>query len=358
MNKIKDNELNKFKNIISDQYISIANALKKISLGGKKCIIVVNKKKTLLGTLSDGDIRNAIIKGIKLEESIKNIYQKKPFVVYENNFAPHKIRKIFIKHHYDLIPKINQKKQLIDIIFWEDYFANEKKINYKKLDSEVIIMAGGKGKRLSPITEIIPKPLIPLNGIPLIQQVIESFLKYKINKFHISLNYKNSIIKAFFKDLNPKYKINYISENKPLGTIGAVKKLENIIKKPFILINCDVIVEVDYVELKKFHIQNKNHITIVVATKEYKMPYGNCIVDKSGNIKKIEEKPIFNFLANSGVYFINNDLIKNIPANKYYNIDQFINKVIKDKLKIGIYPISSEKWKDVGKWPDFIDASA
>ena len=183
------------------------------------------------------------------------------------------------------------------------------------------------------------------------------FIGYKKNKFFISINHKSSIIKTYFKDLNPKYEIDFISENKPLGTIGAVRKIKDKIKNDFILTNCDVMVDIDYADLEKYHCNKKNDVTLVVTTKEFAMPYGNCEVDNNGKLLKINEKPTYKFLINSGIYMINKKLIKLIPVNQKYDIDKFINKAITENYKIGIYPITQDKWIDVGKWIDFYKAS-
>ena len=347
----------RYKKFLVKENISISSALKIITKSGKKGLVVIDSKQNFKGTLSDGDVRNAIINGKSLDESISEIYQKKPFYFYEKEIKNKDIKKIFIEKNFNFIPVVDKEKKLKKIIFWEDIFSFEKKSKFKKINSDVIIMAGGKGKRLKPLSDILPKPLIPLKGKPLIKHVIDNFLKFKKNKFFISINYKSSIIKTYFKDLKPKYKIDFISESKPLGTIGAVRKIKDKIQNNFILTNCDVLVDIDYADLEKYHCNKNNDITLVVTTKEFAMPYGNCEVDDNGKLITINEKPTYKFLINSGIYIINKKLIKLIPANQKYDIDKFINNAIKQNCKIGIYPITQDKWVDVGKWIDFYKAS-
>ena len=348
---------NKLKNFLVTKNVNIRIALKKITLGGKKAIVVVDKEKKLLGVLSDGDVRNAIIDGKSLNDKIDTIYQKKSYFVSESFIKDIDLKQIFIKKSYSLIPIVNDDKIVTKILFWEDVFRSKRKAANKKLKAEVIIMAGGEGKRLKPISDIFPKPLIPINGKPMIVHVMDGFSKFKVKNIYISVNYKSSMIKTYFKDVKTKFNIKYINEKKPLGTIGAVRQIINNVKSHFILTNCDVLVDIDYANLEKFHFTRKNDITVVVTSKEYALPYGNCIVDNQGNLKNIEEKPVYNFLINSGIYLINKKAINLIPANRKYDTDKFLIKAIKNDYKIGIYPISPDKWSDIGKWTDFQKAS-
>tara|TARA_B100001093_G_scaffold277566_1_gene265290 strand:- start:7178 stop:8242 length:1065 start_codon:yes stop_codon:yes gene_type:complete len=348
---------NKYKKFIATDKISINLALKKIKKGGKKGLIITEKNNLVKGTLTDSDIRNAIIEGAKLDSSIQKIYQKKPYCIDEAEIKETNLKRIFLKKGYPFIPIVDKKKQLVRILFWEDIFSKEKDLILRKLKADVVIMAGGKGNRLKPMSDIFPKPLIPLNGKPLISHVINNFEKYKVSHFYLSVNYKSSLIKTYFKDIKAKYKLDFIDEIKPLGTIGALTKLKSKLKKHFILTNCDIIVDIDYVDLEKFHFKKKNDITLVVTSKEFSLPYGNCIIGEEGNLLRIEEKPTYNFFVNSGIYMINRDMISLIPENKKYDIDQFLNQALKKNYNIGIYPIQSDKWLDVGSWSDFYKAS-
>ncbi len=345
--------LYKVKKLLTKDNISIDTALKKIKNGGKKGLVIIDKNSTLKGTLTDGDIRNAIVNGAKIEKSIKDIYQKKPYYLNFNKISKEKIKQIFLKNNYNFIPVVDKQNKIKDILLWDEIFSSKQKRAYKKLAAQVVIMAGGKGKRLSPISDIFPKPLIPLKGKPLINHVIDSFLKFKISHFYLSINYKSSLIKTYFRDLNSDYNISFIDEKKPLGTIGAIKKLKSKIKKHFILTNCDILADIDYTDLEKSHIDKKNDITLVVTSKEYSLPYGNCLIDENGMLLKIDEKPTFNHFINSGIYMINKNMINLIPSNTKYDVDQFINQAIRKKFKIGIYPIESDQWFDVGSWSEF-----
>ena len=206
---------------------------------------------------------------------------------------------------------------------------------------------------MHPITKILPKPLIPLNEKPIISHIIESFTGSGIRNFIISINYKSEIIKAYFKENEDHLKINFLEEKSPLGTIGPLSLLKNKMKDDFFVINCDTILKIDYSDLFRFHKKNKNFVTIVASAKEFKIPYGVCDIDKGGNLKKINEKPNYNFLVNSGIYLINPKILKYIPQNKKFDFNEFVKILINKKIKVGVYPIDDNLWVDVGKLSEY-----
>ena len=214
-------------------------------------------------------------------------------------------------------------------------------------------MAGGKGTRLKPFTQVLPKPLVPINDKPFIQHITENFFKYGCKKFFITVNFKSKIIKAFFDELNPAYKVSFQDESKPLGTVGALSFLKNKIKKSFFVSNSDVIVKTDLEKIYKFHVDQKFDLTLVASTKEYVIPYGTCDLDKKGHLLKINEKPIFNFLVNTGLYLLKPEIIKLIPLNKKFDLPDLLKKMQKLNYTIGVFPVDSEAWLDVGEWDEY-----
>jgi NDP-sugar pyrophosphorylase family protein len=194
-------------------------------------------------------------------------------------------------------------------------------------------MAGGLGSRLYPLTSILPKPLMPYNDKTLIENVIDSFSIYGLKKIIITINFKSKIIKAYFKEIYKKQKnIFLIKENKKLGTCGPLKNLKTKSKQIFIT-NCDTLLKIDYNDLLTFHIKNKNSLTIVSANIKNQIPYGICNLSNLGTLKSFDEKPIFHYLANVGFYILNTRVIKLIPKNKYYDMNEFIQLLIKKNLK-------------------------
>ena len=211
-------------------------------------------------------------------------------------------------------------------------------------------MAGGKGTRLSPFTEILPKPLIPIKSKTALELIIKNYTNQNQSKFFLSINYKSEIIKAYFNELKPKYKVNFIQENKPLGTAGSLYFLKNKLKKSFVVCNCDIIANYNLMDFYNFHEKNNNDITILSSVNNYKIPYGSITFDKNNNFEKIIEKPSFKKYINVGVYLLSKNVLKIIKNNQFLNITDLINNSKKNNFKVNVFKISSRKWKDIGEW--------
>ena len=244
------------KKIKIKENLTIRQAMKKLSQSGAKCLVIIDEKNNLLGTLSDGDLRKAILNGSNMGDSIKNIYQLNPTVLLNEEYVIEDAKKLFTNNKFDLIPIVDNKGKLVDVLQWESVFKNGESERNSKLDAPVVIMAGGKGTRLEPFTNILPKPLIPIHEKPVIEHIIECFTQVGVKDFILSVNYKSRIMKAFFDEINPTYNINFIEEEKPLGTAGSLLSLKNQYNKPLLVTNCDIIVKTDYYDLYKFHQKN------------------------------------------------------------------------------------------------------
>ena len=207
--------------IKSDQ--TIKDALKQLSIVGEKCLVVVDNDEKLLGTLSDGDLRKAILKGKNLKDTIKNIFNKESTFLIDGKYTHQSMKKIFLKYKFDLIPIINPSGKIVEILFWEIVLGNGKDLERTKLSVPVVIMAGGRGARLEPFTKILPKPLVPIHEKPIIEHIIERFTNLGCFDFHLTVNYKGKILKAYFEELNPNYNVNFVEEREPFGTAGSLR---------------------------------------------------------------------------------------------------------------------------------------
>ena len=201
---------------------------------------------------------------------------------------------------------------------------------------KVVILAGGFGTRLSEYTDSIPKPMVPIGGKPIIEHIIDKFVALGSSVFYVTVNYKAKILKAYFEELQPEYSVSFIDETKPLGTAGSLKFLYDKINEPFIVTNCDTIIKTDYFDLYEFHNKNNYDITLVASMKNYIIPYGTCELNGEGHLKKINEKPEFDFLANTGLYVLNPEIIKLIKEKRIYHFTDLINDAKKGKPVIGI----------------------
>ena len=341
------------KEFLIQKNCTIIEALKRMSKSGEKSLIVVNHNEKLLGILSDGDLRRAILNKKKLTENISKIYNSNSFYLFENSYDLENVKKKALKQKIYFIPILNRNKKVTNLLTSTDLFSENKNIKTKNKNIPVVIMAGGLGTRLEPFTKVLPKPLIPIDGKPIIDHIMESFKNSGSNTFYITLNYKSKILKSYFEELNHKYKIFFLEEKKPLGTAGALFLLKNRIAKNFFVTNSDIILNTDYIDLYNFHIESKNDITLVVAAKEYEIPYGSCEISSNGNLLKINEKPKYNFLINSGLYLLNNKILKLLKKNNKIDMNELIELAIEKKFKIKIYPVSDKQWIDVGQWVEY-----
>jgi len=335
---------------------NIRQAMKILNKYGSKTIIVINANNKLIGTLSDGDIRRSVIKGFNLESSIKNIYNKKPIFIYENEIDKKKIRNIFLKKKIHLIPIIDKKKRLIKIFHLEDVLDFDD-LNYeikqysKKIG--VIIMAGGKGIRMQPYTKIFPKPLLPMGEETVIDLIVSKFLNFKINNFYVTTNYKHQVINNHFKKYKANINYKLIKESKKLGTAGSLAYLKNSEEDLFFVSNCDVVISENYNNILNFHNKNKNDFTIVASRKSINFPYGVCLLNEKEKFEGFREKPNYNFLLNTGLYLINRKELKFLKKNQKLDMDDFILRLKMKKKKIGIYQIDNDKWQDLGSWESY-----
>ena len=344
--------MDKIKQAIAKPLISIKNALKQMDSTGRKIIIVVDNNNRLLGVVTDGDIRRWILKGKSLSASISHVMNVNPFVLEESDMKlQEKAKKIMLTNEIECLPIINANKQVISGIWWVDLFENNL-IKKKSFNLPIVIMAGGEGTRLAPFTKILPKPLIPVGEKAIVERIIDKFAEYGCKNYYLSVNYKSNMIKAYFNDFNHSYNLHYIQEDKPLGTAGSLQLLKNKIKSTFFVSNCDILIEADYADILKSHRKYKNKITLVSSMKHYTIPYGVCNVGKKGELKKIIEKPEYDFLVNTGMYIIEPEILELIPSKEVFHITQLISILLKRGIRVGVYPISEKSWLDMGQFEE------
>ncbi len=341
--------------ILIEKDASIKKALKKLDKTAKKALLVVDGNKKLLGTLTDGDIRRHIIKTGKIEGDIKNIYKKNPVVIKKENFSEESAKNLMLQNKIELLPITDKNKIVTGFTTWNEIFGKEKKdcFEIKKTDIPVVIMAGGKGTRLAPFTDILPKPLIPIGNKSIIEHIISNFSAQGVQKFYMTLNYKGQMIEAYFKGIKKNYEIEFIYEDSFLGTAGSLKLLENKIKGDFFVSNCDILLKANFADALNFHTQNKASITSITSIQHYKIPYGVVNIKNGGYIESVVEKPEYTFQINTGVYILNNEALKFIPADKAFDMPQLIKRLIDENKKVCAYPENESNYLDIGQWDEY-----
>lgn len=341
------------KDITISPQATIKEAMESLDKTAEKVLLVVDENQALIGALTDGDIRRYILKGRDLTGTIKNAYNPNPIFIFQEDFDLDKIKAVLLENIIDLIPILDQNRKVVNFTTWEKAFGNNRKADDKKLNVPVVIMAGGKGTRLEPFTRVLPKPLIPVGDKPLIDHIIDRFRGYGISEFYLTIHHMSKIIRAYFEEKQPDYSIGFAEEDKPRGTAGSLKLLADKLNKPFIVSNCDIIIEADYADLYRFHMQNGYDITLVASAKQFNIPYGICELNNGGSLERIKEKPEYNFLVNAGMYVLNPAVLGMIPDNQLFHITHLIDKTKEKGGQIGVYPVSEKAWIDVGQWAEY-----
>jgi dTDP-glucose pyrophosphorylase len=332
---------------------SILFAFKKMDAIYQKLLIILDGD-YFMGLISAGDIQRAIIKNTSLDKRVTEIIRSNPRLAYSDTDME-TIRKQMLEHRMEFMPVVNKENHLIHVFFWEDLFGVGKNEERASLKAKVVIMAGGVGSRLKPLTNVIPKPLIPIGEKSIIENIIDNFINIGSNEFILSINYKSDLIEFYFDQIeNKKYLVEYIHEKKPFGTAGSLKLLEGLLTDTFFVTNCDILIDQDYRDVWNYHKDEKNELTLVSSLKCFNIPYGTLKVGKGGKLIAIDEKPTLSYFINAGMYVIEPHLLKEIPGNIYFNITDLIDIIQKRNGKIGVFPVSEGSLKDLGNWDEYL----
>ena len=306
-------------------------------------LFVVDNNQKLIGSLTDGDIRRGLIKGISIENKIDDIIQENPRVIKKGDTDIDKVIE-FRDNHYRIIPIVDLEDKVINVINFREFKS------YLPVDA--VIMAGGKGQRLLPFTESTPKPLLFIGDKPIIEHNIDRLALYGIDDFWISINYLGDQIQSYFDDgSNKNINIQYVKEDKPLGTIGALSLISDF-KHDFVLItNSDILTNIDYEHFFLDFINQNADMAIVTIPYNVNIPYAVLDTD-DGQVLSFKEKPTFTYYSNGGIYLVKRQLLENLPINEFYNATDLISKLINLKMKVYSYPLT-EYWLDIGNHDDF-----
>jgi len=340
-------------NIILSPETTILVSLKKMDEVKRKLLIVYGDDK-FIGLLSIGDIQRAIINSVDLNEPISGII-KKDIIVSNPEHSIEEIKSLMLSIRAEFMPIVDFEGKLSNVLFWENLFSLEEKAPLSQFNMPVVIMAGGFGTRLKPITNVLPKPLIPIGDKTMVEEIFDRFNKHGCTNFYLSVNYKSDLIEYYLRNQNLPYNLDFFKESKPMGTGGSLALLKNKINQTFIVTNCDILIEQDYSEIIDYHKKNKNEITIVAALKHLPIPYGIIETGENGQLLDLKEKPELTYKINSGMYILEPHLLGEIPSDEFYHITQLIENVKNRNGKIGVFPVSEKSWKDVGLLSDYIE---
>lgn len=325
---------------------SIKEVMEKIAVNARGLVFVC-KGGRLLATVTDGDIRRYILAGGDIEGEVSQAAHYSPVFVYPEDRD--QAKDIMIRRSITALPVVDRDRRVMDILFLR--YPDEEDAEEAKdgLDVPVVIMAGGKGQRLKPFTDILPKPLIPLGEKTVTERIVMRFQKYGCNRFYMIVNYKKNFIKAYFADNEMKYNIQFVEEEKFLGTAGGLKLVQGKVTGDFFVSNCDILIDADYQAILEEHVRKKCIITLVCAHKKYQMPYGTVEGDAEGYVCNMQEKPVLSYNINTGLYVINERFLEMIPQDTFVDMTELISECIRKQEKVGIYLIEEEQWLDTGQ---------
>lgn len=344
---------NKINEIIINPDLTLLEGLKRMDQIKRKLLLVLDQSR-FIGMLSVGDIQRSIINSVDLHTPVSKIIRSDYIVADEGNSIDD-IKKKMMSIRAEFMPVISKENLFKDVHFWEDVFGEKEIAPIKQFNLPVIVMAGGFGTRLKPITNVLPKPLIPIGEKTMLEEIFDRFAIHGCNQYFISVNYKADLIEYYLRSQNLPYELNFFKEDKPMGTAGSLTLLKDKIHQTFIVSNCDILIDQDYSEILEYHQNHHNEITIVAALKHYPIPYGIVESGENGQLTNIKEKPELTFKINSGLYILEPSLLEEIPEDEFFHITHLIEAVKKREGNIGVFPISEKSWTDVGLIDEYID---
>lgn len=342
----------KLKSLIIPPDATIKFAMQKLNETAEKILFVVDEKERLLGTITDGDIRTGLINGVDFSGLLESVMHRE-FISIRQGMPgmPEQARRLMIENKIEQVPVLDDYGTVVDVFLWTDILGEKAQTQPPALfDNQVVIMAGGKGTRLDPFTQILPKPLIPVGNKAIIEIIMEKFYFSGFHRFLYTLNYKKEYIKLFLKENPLPYDIDWVDEDEFLGTAGGLSLLRSRINDTFFVTNCDSLMDVDFSDVLKWHKNHKAMMTVIGCHNEIRIPFG-VIQFSNGKLEKIMEKPVHDVIINTGVYVIEPAVLELIPQEEHMDMNELIDKVAQTE-KVTVYPIY-KGWLDIGQWEEY-----
>lgn len=328
-----------YKDLCVQKETSIQDAMRQLDKTARK-ILFICEGDSVAGSLTDGDIRRFLLNGGRMDAAVAQAANLKPRTAQSVQEA-----RRLLAEDYSAIPLVDSQGMLLDIILPPKQNAPV----YPQLGIPVVIMAGGKGTRLDPYTRIFPKPLIPVGDYPIIEHIMQQFEGYGCSDFHVIVNYKKQLMKAYFNESSQHYDVSWYDEDQPLGTGGGLYLLKNAMKETFFLTNCDILLHSDYADMLKFHRDHGNVITMIGVCKTLTIPYGVVDIGVDGIIEAMREKPELSFLTNTGMYIVEPQVLEDIPDNTVFGFPEIIEMQRQKGKQVAVYPVSEDEWMDMGQ---------
>lgn len=335
-----------WRKLLVEPGLSLVDAVKRLDEGAKRILIVVDKHDRLIGTVTDGDIRRALIRQSELTTPISEIMNTNP---KSATHAWSRLRLLSFMERTDLLqlPIVDEKNKVVGVTFLYELLKKP------RIDNPVCLMAGGFGTRLKPLTDSCPKPMLTVGDKPILEIILERFIEAGFWRFYISTHYMANTIKGYFGNGSDRdVEINYLDEREPLGTGGALSLLpKEEINAPLILMNGDLLTNLDFLSLLSHHELSQSKLTMCLREYEQQVPFG-VVNTQKGEVKSIVEKPINRYHVNAGIYVMEPSVIAGLEKNQYVDMPTVVDRLLKQRASIGYYEVS-EDWLDIGRLDDF-----
>ncbi len=340
--------------ILVSPVTTIVEALRVLDETAGKILFVAGDDGLLLGVLTDGDVRRYILAGRGLDDPITQAMNVEPAWV-EQGVSEERLRAELLSRQVHCMPVLDGDRKVVDAAWWADVFGGPV-VPRRPAGVPVAIMAGGQGTRLEPFTRILPKPLMPVGDQPVLQLIMDRFYEQGCTNFLVSLNFKASLIRAYFSDESLPYEITFFDEDRPLGTAGSLSLMASALDQTFILANCDTIVDIEFADVIDHHRETESVITIVASMKHLVLPYGVCQLGDGGTLDALQEKPRFDLLVSTGIYVMEPEVLKGIGTDGPTDATDLIRRALESGRHVGVYPIPERAWLDVGQLEELQNA--
>lgn len=323
----------------------VRDALRKLNVLAYDAILfVVDFDNRLIGSLTDGDLRRGFINGLGFEDEILNFIQSNPAYILEKEYAVNKLEE-FRKKNFKIVPVLNDQHQIIDIINF--------RIRTTIIPLDAVLMAGGEGKRLRPLTEKTPKPLLKVGDKPIIEHNIDRLAKVGVKNINLSINYLGEQLEDYFGNGNDKnLNIKYVKEGKPLGTIGSILLVEKFEHDDILVMNSDLLTNIDFTDFYKTFKASNADMVVAATSYHVDIPYAVLETNDQQQVKSLKEKPRYTYFSNAGIYLMKKKLLEMIPQNQFFDITDLMDKILAMNLNLVTYPINGY-WLDIGKLEDY-----
>lgn len=323
----------------------VREALKKLDLLASDAILfVVDEEVKLIGSLTDGDLRRGFIKGLGFGDALEKFIQPRPAFVYENENAVDKLEE-YRKKNFKVVPVLNAAHQIVDVINF--------RTRVSVIPADAVLMAGGEGKRLRPLTENTPKPLLKVGDKPIIEYNIDRLAKVGIKNVNLSVNYLGEQLEEYFKDgADKNLNIKYVWESKPMGTVGSVLLVDQFDHDDILVMNSDLLTNIDFLDFYKTFKNSDADMAVAATSYNVDVPYAILETDEDHRVLSLKEKPRYTYFSNAGIYLLKKELLKLIPEDTFFDITDLMDKVLAMDKKLMTFPINGY-WLDIGKHEDF-----